>query len=139
MTRPPAALRRQVIERARQCCEYCLVHQELVASAHQVDHVVAEKHGGETVLGNLALSCSLCNRRKGSDLTSVDPEMGGVVALFNPRTQLWRSHFRIDGPRIAGTTAVGRTTVVFLRLNSLPRLLERAEWARASRFPPEWL
>ena len=66
MTRPSAAIRRQVVERARGCCESCLVHQDFVASTHQVDHVTAEKHGGETTIDNLALSCTLCNRRKGS-------------------------------------------------------------------------
>ena len=43
--RPTATMRRQVIERAHECCEYCLIHQSLAASRHQVDHVIAEKHG----------------------------------------------------------------------------------------------
>ena len=73
MTRPSAEIRRQVVERARSCCEYCLVHQDFVASTHQVDHVIAETHRGRTTMDNLALSCTLCNRRKGSDITSVDP------------------------------------------------------------------
>ncbi len=118
MTRPSAAIRREVVERARGCCEYCLVHQDLVASTHQVDHVIAEKHGGETTMNNLALSCTLCNRRKGSDITSVDPETGEVISLFNPRAQRWSDHFEMDGVRIIGTTPEGRTTVEFLRLNA---------------------
>jgi 5-methylcytosine-specific restriction endonuclease McrA len=56
-TRPSAKQRRRVIERAGGACEYCLVHQDLGASSHQVDHVIAEKHGGRTTLRNLALSC----------------------------------------------------------------------------------
>ena len=66
-TRPSVEFRRQVEERAHQRCEYCLLSQELAASTHQVDHVIAEKHGGQTTLDNLALSCTVCNRRKGSD------------------------------------------------------------------------
>jgi 5-methylcytosine-specific restriction endonuclease McrA len=58
-TRPTAELRRQVVERAGNCCEYCLLPQELVASPHQVDHVIAEKHGGQTVIENLALSYTM--------------------------------------------------------------------------------
>jgi hypothetical protein len=135
MTRPSTAIRRQVVERARDCCEYCLVHQDLVASTHQVDHVIAEKHGGETSLDNLALSCTLCNRRKGSDLTSLDPENRVIVSLFNPRTQRWSSHFEMDGVRIVGTTPEGRTTVEFLRLNAFERLMERAEWISAGYYP----
>lgn len=96
MTRPSAAICRQVVGRATDCCEYCLVRQGFVASTHQFDHVIAEKHGGETALDNLALQCTLCNRRKGSDITSVDPDTGDIVSLFNPRTQRWSEHFEID-------------------------------------------
>lgn len=136
MTRPSSAIRHRVVERARHCCEYCLVHQDFAASAHQVDHIVAEKHAGKTTMNNLALSCTLCNRRKGSDITSIDPETGEVVSLFNPRTQRWSDHFAVDGVRIIGRTPAGRTTVEFLRLNSFERLVERAEWLSAGRFPP---
>jgi hypothetical protein len=73
-------VRRQVAERAGECCEYCLYPQELAATAHQIDHVIAEKHGGETTPENLALSCTLCNRRKGSDIASIDPVTGDVTA-----------------------------------------------------------
>jgi hypothetical protein len=34
-TRPTAELRRQVIERAGNCCEYCLLPENLMASTHQ--------------------------------------------------------------------------------------------------------
>jgi hypothetical protein len=135
-TRPSAELRRQVEERAHQRCEYCLVSQELAASTHQVDHVIAEKHGGQTTLDNLALSCTLCNRRKGSDIGSLDPDSGNLIPLFNPRIQPWSDHFRLDGVHIIGLTAEGRTTVVFLQLNAVERLVERAEWIRAGRYPP---
>jgi len=73
-TRPTAELRRQVVERAGHCCEYCLLPQELAASTPQVDHVIAEKHGGQTVIENLALSCTVCNRRKG-----VRPSLSSTV------------------------------------------------------------
>ena len=65
-TRPTVELRRQVMERAGNCCEYCLLPQDLAASSHQVDHVIAEKHGGQMALDNLALSCAVCNRRTGT-------------------------------------------------------------------------
>ena len=64
--------------------------QLLVASSHQVDHIIAEKHGGATSEVNLALTCSLCNLRKGSDIASLDPETGELTRLFNPRDQSWR-------------------------------------------------
>jgi HNH endonuclease len=135
-TRPSAELRRQVEERAHRCCEYCLVPQELAASRHQVDHVIAEKHGGQTTLDNLALSCTVCNRRKGSDIGSLDLDSGTLISLFNPRTQPWSDHFQLDGMHIIGLTAAGRTTVTFLQLNAVERLAERAAWIRAGRYPP---
>ena len=135
-TRPPPDLRRQVLERAGNCCEYCLLPQEFAASTHQVDHVIAEKHGGQTVLENLALSCTVCNRRKGSDIGSLDPVTGLLVPLFHPRTQPWLEHFRLDGVHILGMTAEGLTTVAFLQLNAVGRLLERTAFIRTGRYPP---
>ena len=135
-TRPSAGLRRRVVKRARSTCEYCLLCQDFAASAHQVDHVISEKHGGSTSLDNLALSCTTCNRRKGSDIASVDPRTGELTPLFNPRTQSWSDHFAFDGLQIIGLTAEGRTTVALLKLNSLERLVERNELARGGRFPP---
>jgi HNH endonuclease len=52
-----------------------------------VDHGIAEQHGGQTALDNLALFCTMCNRRKGSDIGSVDPELGIFGPLLHPRTQ----------------------------------------------------
>jgi HNH endonuclease len=138
-TRPTAELRRRVVARAGYCCEYCLLPQDLAASTHQVDHVIAEKHGGQTTLDNLALSCTVCNRRKGSDIGSVDPEMGNRVSLFHPRTQRWSDHFRLDGAYIVGLTDVGRTTMAFLQLNAFERLMERDALIRAGRYPPHRL
>ena len=103
----------------------CKDQQELTASTHQVDHVIAEKYGGQTVIENLALSCTVCNRRKGSDLSSLDPVAGTLVPLFNPRTQSWSTHFRLEEAHILGVTIEGRTTVAFLRLNAVERLMER--------------
>ena len=135
-TRPSVELRRQVIARAGNCCEYCLLPQELVASTHQVDHVIAEKHGGQTTLENLALSYTVCNRRKGSDISSLDPVTGALVSLFNPRIQRWSEHFRLDGGHIVGVTAEGRTTAVFLQFNAIERLVERVAFLRAGWYPP---
>src|SRR5215203_242553 len=68
-----AALRREVRERARECCEYCLVAESQAFFPHEPDHLIALKHGGETVSANLALACFDCNRFKGSDIASLDP------------------------------------------------------------------
>lgn len=51
-------LRRQVSERADHLCEYCLVHETDTFFGCQVDHIISEKHGGQTVLENLAYACA---------------------------------------------------------------------------------
>ncbi len=42
------ALRREVVERAGGCCEYCLTHSEDRPIDFVVDHIIAEKHDGPT-------------------------------------------------------------------------------------------
>lgn len=125
MTHVPAALRRDVIERAGNRCEYCRLPAEVAFYPHEVDHVIAEKHGGTTDIDNLAFACWRCNRYKGSDLTSFDPETRRLIPLFNPRTQVWAEHFTFDSERVIGRTPEGRTTVSLLQLNRDERLTER--------------
>lgn len=122
----PAALRRLVEDRAGRRCEFCFLPAELAFMLpHEVDHVIAEKHGGETVEGNLAFTCWRCNRHKGTDLASFDPQTGDLTLLFNPRTQLWNEHFALVGTAFEGLSAVGRTTIRLLQLNAPERLAER--------------
>jgi HNH endonuclease len=93
----PAALRRLVYERAKGCCEYCLIPDVATFTTHEIDHIIAEKHSGRTESGNLALSCAACNKYKGSDLASIDPESGAIVALYHPRRNIWSENFRSSG------------------------------------------
>lgn len=118
-------LRRYVVERAAGRCEYCLIHQDDVPESHQIDHLIARKHSGQTVAENLALACLPCNRYKGSDLTAVDPATREIVPLFNPRVQRWTDHFALAGAHIIGLTPTGRATVALLRMNSPVRVSNR--------------
>ena len=79
MTHISAALRRLVHERAGGACEYCLAPEATALFAHEMDHVVAEKHGGTTTEDKLALACAACNLYKGSDIGSIDPVTGELV------------------------------------------------------------
>ncbi len=121
----PIALRRLVEEQANQRCEYCQLPAGVSFFPHEVDHVIAEKHGGLTNADNLAFTCWRCNRHKGSDLGSFDPQTGAFSFLFNPRTQQWAEHFSFEGITLIGLTPEGRTTVKLLQLNSDERLAER--------------
>lgn len=88
-----------------------------------MEHIIAEKHDGETVSENLALACAICNRHKGSDLTSIDLETRKVTALFHPRQDDWAAHLRLgeDGV-ISGLDAKGRVTARLLRMNDPSRV-----------------
>jgi hypothetical protein len=121
----PVPLRRSVETRANFRCEYCLLPANLSFYPHEIDHVIAEKHQGKTIVANLALTCWRCNRHKGSDLGSFDPQTGLFSFLFNPCTQSWAEHFKFEENHIVGLTPEGRTTVLLLQLNNIDRIKER--------------
>ena len=125
ITHISAALRRLIIERAKNRCEYCLLPSDVAFFPHEVDHVVAEKHSGKTEAENLAFACWRCNRHKGSDLGSFDPHTQSFSLLFNPRKHIWTEHFALQGEQIIGLMPEGRTTISLLHLNSDERLAER--------------
>lgn len=52
----PARLRRAIIRRAREACEYCLLPQELCPAPFQIDHIIPLALDGPTVLENLCLA-----------------------------------------------------------------------------------
>jgi len=135
----PAGLRRLIIERARECCEYCGLHQTDAGFPHEIDHLIALKHGGRTVSENLVLACLKCNRNKGSDLTAIDPVDRVIVPLFNPRAQVWSEHFTRVGAYLIGQTQVGRATVALLQLNDDVRVERRQVLISVGRYPPAWI
>ena len=130
-----AALRREVRERAGERCEYCLLAESQAFFPHEPDHLIALKHGGETTSANLALACFDCNRFKGSDIASLDPITGKLVALFNPRTQRWTDHFELRGGVIVPLTEVGRVTEKLLQLNLGSRVEVRERLAAIGAYP----
>ena len=121
----PAALRRLIAERAEGKCEYCRMPQAASAFEHEPDHIVPVQHGGKTKADNLALACLRCNRRKGPNVGSFDPETGALVPFYNPRSQTWKDHFRLDGAIIQPLTPEARVSVKIMQLNDEPRVEER--------------
>ena len=107
---------------ANGCCAYCLLSEDDSFFSHEPDHIIGEKHGGETSLDNFAWSYFDCNRFKGSDIASRDPVTGDLVPLFNPRADNWAEHFGVRGGTIHPLTAVGRVTERLLKLNQTVRL-----------------
>jgi len=78
-----------------------------------------------TTINNLALACLHCNRHKGPNISGWDADSGQLVRLFHPRTDSWKEYFRLDAPRINGTTPIGRVTVHVLAMNVDDLLLFR--------------
>jgi len=132
------AIREQVARRAHGYCEYCHASERWQYVQFTVDHVVPLARGGTDDLGNLALACFHCNRRKSNRLEGSDPESAVVVRLFNPRRDRWRDHFiwSADGLRIVGLTPTGRATVEVLVLNRDRVLAIRAADREVGRHPP---
>jgi hypothetical protein len=123
----PEQMRRLVIERANSRCEYCFFPQQFFATSFHIEHIIALRHGGETVIENLALACSTCNEYKGSDLGSLDWDLDGeFVFFFNPRRQIWSEHFRHEeNGAIQPLTAEGRVTARLFKFNDEERIEER--------------
>lgn len=133
-----AELRRAVVERAGETCEYCLIHEDDTFFGCEVDHIISEKHGGPTDPGNLALACFVCNRRKGSDIGSILPETGAFTRFFNPRTDIWAEHFALadDTLTIEPRTGIGAATARILGFNDPERQMEREALHAVGRYPP---
>lgn len=131
----PVELRRLVFERAGECCEYCLMPQAAAAHQHEPDHIIPRQHGGESSAENLALACVRCNRYKGPNIGSIDPETGELVAFYHPRKQAWSDHFRLDGALIQPLTPAGRVTVNIFRLNLEARVDERRALIELGLYP----
>lgn len=129
------SLRQLVFERAEGRCEYCLLPQAVAAYKHEADHVIPRQHDGQTTADNLALACSRCNRYKGYNVGSFDPESGDLVPFFNPRTQVWSTHFRLEGAFILPLTPAGRVTVKMLRFNEPDRVEERERLIGINLYP----
>ena len=47
------ALKRLVWDRAQSTCEYCRLPQSLDVLPFQIDHIIAEQHGGSATIANL--------------------------------------------------------------------------------------
>jgi 5-methylcytosine-specific restriction endonuclease McrA len=133
------AVRRLVIVRAGNRCEYCLCPDAYSAFTFHIDHIIPESLGGATEESNLAYSCG-CNGFKSVAVDGQDPLTGDLVPLFHPRTDRWSDHFawREDGLEIVGKTATGRATLDKLQMNRRGLIgLRRLMMAQGEHPPPD--
>jgi hypothetical protein len=66
------ALEELVWERAGHRCEYCQLAQVYDRLPFEIDHIIAQKHGGATRASNLCGACFACNHHKGPCIASRD-------------------------------------------------------------------
>ena len=123
----------RVRKRAGDRCEYCHLPQAATPFiTFHIEHVIAKQHTPDDEdLDNperLALACDRCNLLKGPNLSSIDPESGEIVNLFNPRKDHWGEHFAVQASMIVGVSSTGRAPVRLLNMNESRRLDLREQW-----------
>lgn len=131
-------LRLERLVRRRACLirEYCEMPQEYDDLPFEIDHILARKHGGQTVARNLALACFPCNNHKGPNIAGRDPRTGRIVRLFHPRRHKWHQHFQWDDAFLVGRTSIGRATIAVLEINLAYRVTLRQALIAENLFPP---
>lgn len=134
-----AELRQQLVEADDHRCVYCQTTQSNSGHPMVTDHIIPQSKGGLTEFENSCFACRRCNEFKGATTKAEDPLSGKVVPLFHPRRQQWRDHFAWDaaGVRIEGLTAIGRVTVMALKMNNEVILHARQNWVSAGWHPPD--
>ncbi|MBL7813901.1 MAG: HNH endonuclease [Saprospiraceae bacterium] len=119
-------LRQKVVKRANFCCEYCLVPEAFLATVFHIEHIRSIKHGGKTLLNNLAYACPHCNQNKGSDVaTFLNDESDELIRFFNPRIDVWHEHFEINEGEIVPKTNLAKVTIRILNINQIDRIIFR--------------
>jgi hypothetical protein len=129
------SIRRKVAIRAHYRCEYCRRPEMDSFIRYQSDHITSRKHGGKTVLENLAHTCPVCNNGKGTDLSTILTENSPLIRLFNPRKDDWFEHFEVEEGQILPKTDIGAATIKLLKMNEVNRILERLDLIKAGLFP----
>lgn len=113
--------RNQVQKRAKGCCEYCKSQDKFAPSSFSIEHIYPQSLGGSDDLSNLAWACQGCNNAKFTKIEARDVVSNSIVPLFNPRLNNWDEHFQWNEncSLIIGKTAIGRATVLALKVNRI--------------------
>lgn len=126
-----AATRDFVRRRATDRCEYCHMPQAATPFIpFHVEHIIAKQHVDEVQddPSGLAYACDRCNAFKGPNLSSIDPQSGDRVNVFDPRTDDWADNFTASRGIVVGLTPIGRATARLLNMNDSRRVELRLQW-----------
>jgi hypothetical protein len=132
------SIKKVVQERAKFCCEYCLASLLFSTDFFSIEHTLPLSKGGLTELYNLAFSCQRCNIHKFTATHAIDPATGFMVALYNPRTDIWAEHFEWyeNYTIIRGISPTGRATEKRLVLNRVGVVNLRSVLVEKGFHPP---
>ncbi len=117
--------KKTVVARAESTCEYCKLNQSDVFQKHQIEHIIALKHGGSSDLSNLALTCTIYNYNKGTDLSTMLLPDKMLIPLFNPREDTWEEHFYVEMGVFYAKTPIGEATIKVLKMNDIDSIIHR--------------
>jgi hypothetical protein len=134
----PESLRNQIANSDQGRCCYCLTTEANSGIPMTHDHILPISKHGQTTFENLCLACRSCNEFKGDATEAIDPLTEETLPLFNPRRHKWSDHFtwNLDGTRVEGLTAIGRATIVCLRMNNAVIMVARRRWVISGWHPP---
>lgn len=123
--------------RAKYLCEYCLSPEYFSPDTFECDHILPFSKKGQSKSDNYALACSGCNGLKYDATHAFDPATGQIAPLFNPRLDIWDSHFcwNENFTIIIGISPIGRATVSRLDLNRAGVINLRIALRKIGEFP----
>ena len=136
--RVPYRVRRMVAERAAYLCEYCCYPEDYSPDPFCIEHLRPRSKRGTNVLSNLVFACVGCNSYKSNRTEAFDPVTQTEVPLFHQRRQRWHEHFAWspDHTLMVGLTAIGRATIIALKLNRPGVVNVRHALIERGRHPP---
>ena len=117
------------------CCEYCRLAEAVSFYTFHIEHIKSIKHGGLSILFNLAYCCPDCNFFKGTDLGTFVNSDTNLVRFFNPRKDIWEEHFELQNGSIYGITEIGITTERIFKFNDIERLIFRRQLISLDLYP----
>ena len=129
------SVRKLVVLRAGNRCEYCRVPEYLSSFDYHIEHIIGVQHGGGNTQNILAYCCAPCNWKKGPNIATILEIDQPIVPLFNPRKQNWFNHFQVDGGILIPISRVEAATIKLLELNQPKKIEERIEMVKAGFYP----
>ena len=120
-------LARAIRQRADGKCEYCRIPQFAFPLPFQIDHIIAEQHGGQSVANNLVWRVRVATGIKALTLLDLIRSRAKSSVSFIRERISGASISNSNGALIVGKTSIGHVTVQVLSMNDYDLLLLRVQ------------